>query len=176
MDGDGPPHHSRRNAAGDVLGRSPGWALSRKRGAEAARLRDRTDQHRRRHGKSEGRIESRVRHRRAEVIGRFVRASSFIEEISMKRCVCLAVLALLAFVSFHVAELPFLQMRVLGDDVGTEDVSEGARAALKKPSVGRHSTYAIEVRARPDNVQYGLNSTLVTSTSKTRRTAKATAT
>src|SRR5438093_6582692 len=95
MDGDGPPHHSRRNAAGDVLGRSPGWALSRKRGAEAARLRDRTDQHRRRHGKSEGRIESRVRHRRVEVM---VRASHFIEEIPMKRCACLVVLTLLAVV------------------------------------------------------------------------------
>src|SRR5438034_1046967 len=133
MDGDGPPHHSRRNAAGDVLGRSPGWALSRKRGAEAARLRDRTDQHRRRHGKSEGRIESRVRHRRAEVIGRIVRASSFIEEISMKRCVCLAVLALLAFVSLT-AQAP--KGWLLRADSSTAASDPDAAGAIKFVTMG----------------------------------------
>src|SRR5207247_4175878 len=95
MDGDRAPDHSRRDASGDVLRRAAEWPVSWNRGAEAARLRDRTDHRRGRHGQSEGRIESRVRHRRAAVIGRLFE-SYFIEEIPMKRCLCLAVLALLA--------------------------------------------------------------------------------
>jgi hypothetical protein len=57
-------------------------------------------------------------------------------------------------------------------DAAVHDVSKAASDAVKKPDGSGQSTNALEVRVRPDKIEYVVNGTVVTTTPKTGMTAK----
>ncbi len=76
------------------------------------------------------------------------------------------------YIYFLVAQDGTWLIKHRAGDAAVHDVSKAASDAVKKPDASGQSTNALEVRVRPDKIEYAVNGTVVTTTPKTGMTAK----
>jgi uncharacterized iron-regulated membrane protein len=76
------------------------------------------------------------------------------------------------YIYFLVAQDGTWLIKHRAGDTAVHDVAKAANDAVKKPDTGGQSTNALEVRVKPDTIEYVVNGTVVTTTPKTGMTAK----